>query len=191
MQIEYRVAQLDDVPTLEALIPLSARKLQSSVYSSEQLDGAIGTVFGVDTQLIRDGSYFVALVDGKIVGCGGWSRRKTLYGGDRAKKTEDRLRDPRSEPAMTRAFFVHPDFARRGMGRKFLRLSEAAAFAAGFRDIEIIATLAGEPLYAACGYFAAERYSIGLVNGLQMMVVRMKRKEEPIQSPEPTRSARG
>lgn len=182
MQIQYRVAHLDDVSELEALIPLSARKLQSDVYSREQLDGAIGTVFGLDTQLIRDGSYFVALADGSIVGCGGWSRRKTLYGGDRAKESEDGLRDPHTEPAMIRAFFVHPDFARRGIGREILRLSEAAAQAAGFRDMEIVATLAGEPLYAACGYLAVERFSIELVNERQMSVVRMRRKEEPNES---------
>ena len=178
MQIEYRVARLADVPAIEALIPLSARTLQRAFYSTEQLDGAIGTVFGVDTQLIRDGTYIVALADGAVVGCGGWSRRKTPYGGDRAKKAEDPLRDPHLEPAMIRAFFVHPDFARRGIGREFIRLSDAAALAAGFRDIEIIATLAGEPLYAACGYIAMERHSIELVNGLRMIVVRMKRKEK-------------
>jgi predicted N-acetyltransferase YhbS len=176
MKIEYRIARLADVPAIEVIIPLSARMLQRAVYSTEQLDGAIGTVFGVDTQLIRDGTYFVALSDGEIVGCGGWSRRKTLYGGDRTKKAEDPLRDPRTEPAMLRAFFVRPDFARKGIGREFIRRSEAAAFAAGFLDIEIVATLGGERLYEACGYVAVDRYSIDLVNGLNMVVVRMKRK---------------
>jgi len=186
MRIEYRVARMDDVPALEALIPLSARMLQSGYYSPDLLDGAIGTVFGVDTQLIRDATYFVAVADAKIVGCGGWSRRKTLYGGDRAKKGEDPVRDPRTEPALIRAFFVHPDYARKGIGREFIRLSETAAFAAGFRMVEIVATLAGEPLYAACGYSVVERYSIDLVNGRHMPVVRMKRREEPNQTQEPT-----
>jgi GNAT superfamily N-acetyltransferase len=175
MSIEYRLATLDDVPALEALIPLSTRALQSACYSPAQLDGAIGTVFGVDTQLIKDGTYFVATAGGAIVGCGGWSRRKTLYGSDRAKTTEDNLRDPRTEPAMIRAFFVHPDFARRGIGREIMRRSETAALAAGFRAIEIIATLAGEPLYAACGYVVVERFEVPLANGLRLPVVRMKR----------------
>jgi GNAT superfamily N-acetyltransferase len=173
--IEVRLAQMSDVPQLQALIPESARKLQRGLYSEPQLDGAIGTVFGVDTQLIKDGTYFVAVAGCKIVGCGGWSKRKTQYGGDAAKKREDQLRDPSKEPAMIRAFFVHPDYVRKGIGREFLRLSEEAAFAAGFRDIEIVATLAGERLYASCGYFSIERHDIKLVNGELMPVVRMKR----------------
>ena len=176
MPVAYRVARLTDIPALDELIPLSARRLQCNYYSAEQLDGAIGTVFGVDTQLIKDGTYFVAIVEGKIVGCGGWSKRKTLYGGDKGKTGDDPLRDPLTEPAMIRAFFVHPDFARRGIGREFLRLSEAAAIATGFRGIEIVATLAGEPLYTSCGYEVVKRYEITLVNGATMPVVRMKRK---------------
>jgi GNAT superfamily N-acetyltransferase len=178
MSIEYRLAQLKDIPALEELIPLSACKLQSRYYSSEQLDGAIGTVFEVDTQLIKDGTYFVASTEGGIVGCGGWSRRKRLYGGDRTKKAEDPLRDPCTEPAVIRAFFVNPDFARRGIGRELMRWSEREAIAAGFSSIEIIATLAGEPLYGACGYITLERYSIDLVNGLTLPVVRMKRPNQ-------------
>ena len=176
MQIEYRVARLEEVPALEALIPLSCRKLQSNYYSTEQLDGAIGAVFGVDTQLINDGTYFVACAEGRIVGCGGWSRRKRLYGCNLASKTDDPLRDPNREPAMIRAFFVHPDYIRTGIGRELLRWSEREAGAAGFRSIEIVATLAGEPLYSACGYVTVERYSIDLINGLTLPVVRMKRK---------------
>lgn len=179
MQLAYRLAQMSDVTALEVLIPLSARELQRRYYTPAQIDGAIGTVFGVDTQLIKDGTYFVAVADGAIVGCGGWSKRKTLYGGDQAKKGEDPLRDPRTEPAMIRAFFVHPDFARRGIGREFMRRSEAAALAAGFHEIEIVATLAGEPLYLSCGYFAVERFDIALVNGAAMPAVRMKRKGAP------------
>ncbi len=173
--IEYRLAELTDIPQLETLIPASVRELQRDFYTSEQIEGAIGTVFGVDTQLIRDGTYFVAIADGRIVGCGGWSRRKTLYGGDRAKTTADPLRDPRTEPAMVRAFFVDPGYVRRGIGREFMRRSEAAAFAAGFQTIEMIATLAGEPLYASCGYVVVERYDIPLVNGASMPVLRMRR----------------
>lgn len=173
--IRFRVAELSDIPALEKLIPASARELQTAYYSTEQINGAVGTVFGVDSQLIRDGTYFVAVSDSAIVGCGGWSRRKTLYGGDKAKAAEDPLRDPARDPAMIRAFFVDPGFARRGIGREFVRLSEQAAAAAGFAAIEIIATLAGEPLYSACGYVVIERFAIPLVNGATMHVVRMCR----------------
>lgn len=175
MAITYRTATLADVSALEPLIALSARELQRGYYSVEQIDGAIGTVFGVDTQLIKDGTYYVAESERAIVGCGGWSRRKTLYGGDRAKAAEDPLRDPHTEPAMIRAFFVHPAFVRRGIGRRFIRQSEAAAIAAGFATIEMVATLAGEPLYTACGYHVVERFDIPLVNGARMAVVRMRR----------------
>lgn len=171
----YRLATLTDIPALEDLIPLSARTLQLGYYTPEQIEGAIGTVFGVDSQLIRDGTYFVAEVEGRVVGCGGWSKRKTLYGGDRAKTTVDPLRDPATEPAMIRAFFIHPDFARRGLGRRIMELSEAAALAAGFRQIDIVATLAGAPLYAKFDYAAVERFDIPLPNGAIMPVVRMRK----------------
>jgi GNAT superfamily N-acetyltransferase len=173
-RIEFRVAHLGDVPAIEKLIPASARGLRGSYYLPEQTEGAIGTVFGVDTQLIRDGTYFVATADARIVGCGGWSKRKTSYGGDSAKRGDDPLRDPGCEPAMIRAFFVHPEFARRGIGREILRLSETAARAAGFRDLEIVATLPGEPLYRACGYVAVRRFEIPLTNGASLPVVQMK-----------------
>lgn len=176
MTLTYRLATLDDIPALEELIPLSARKLQVGFYTEAQIEGAIGTVFGVDSQLIRDGTYFVAVDGARIVGCGGWSKRKTLYGGDRGKAAVDPLRDPATEPAMIRAFFIHPDFARRGIGRKIMELSEAAALAAGFRQIDIVATLAGEPLYAAFQYEGVERFEIPLPNGAVMPVVRMRKK---------------
>lgn len=178
MQVEFRVAHLGDVPAIEELIPVSARGLRGSYYLPEQTEGAIGTVFGVDTQLIRDGTYFVAMAESRIVGCGGWSKRKTAYGGDSAKRGDDPLRDPSCEPAMIRAFFVHPEFARRGIGREILRLSETAARAAGFRDLEIVATLPGEPLYVACGYVAVERFEIPLANGASLPVVRMTRGDK-------------
>jgi GNAT superfamily N-acetyltransferase len=174
MHIEYRVALMTDVSALEELIRISARGLRGNYYTSEQTEGAIDTVFGVDTQLIKDGTYFVAMADAKLVGCGGWSKRKTCYGGDKRRIGEDPSRDPGSDPAMIRAFFVHPGFARQGIGRQLLRRSESAASAAGFRDIEITATLPGEPLYAACGYAVIERLDIPLPNGALLPVVRMK-----------------
>ena len=177
MLIDYRLARLDDITELDALIPLSARTLQLGYYSEEQIEGAIGTVFGVDSQLIKDGTYFVTITSDLIVGCGGWSKRKTLYGSDRLKKAEDPLRDPTTEPAMIRAFFVHPTYARHGIGRKLMELSEDAARSAGFVRIEILATLAGEPLYRVFGYDVVESFNLALTNGATMPVVRMRKPE--------------
>jgi GNAT superfamily N-acetyltransferase len=175
MSLTYRTAGLSDVPVLKALIPVSVRGLQSAYYTSGQIESALGTVFGVDSQLIKDGTYFVAEDGDRIVGCGGWSRRKTTYGSDAAKNGEDALRDPRTEPAMIRAFFVHPSYARKGIGRRFIEMCEMAIEAAGFKRTEIIATLAGEPLYASCGYCVTERFDIPLISGDTMPVVRMKK----------------
>jgi N-acetylglutamate synthase-like GNAT family acetyltransferase len=173
MPITYRPATTDDIPALEALIPLSVRALQAPYYTAVQMEAALGTVFGVDSQLIRDGTYFLAEEDGRIVACGGWSKRKTSYGGDAAKTSEDTLRDPETEPAMIRAFFVHPDYTRQGIGRHFIKLCEAAIIQAGFKSIEIVATLAGEPLYTACGYKSIDRLNIPLPSGEFLAVVRM------------------
>jgi GNAT superfamily N-acetyltransferase len=175
MSITYRLATLADIPALEELIPLSARQLQTAHYTVAQIEGAIGTVFGVDSQLIRDETYFVAETDAHIVGCGGWSKRKTLYGGDRAKTAPDALRDPATEPAMIRAFFVHPDYARRGIGRRIMELSEGGATTAGFKNIEIVATLPGVPLYVTFAYKSVERFNIKLPNGATMPVERMRK----------------
>lgn len=172
-EINVRLCTLADVPAIEALIPLSVRTLQSRDYSQEQMDGALGTVFGVDTQLIRDGTYFVAEVASEIVGCGGWSRRKTLFGSDRGKTGEDLELDPRTEAARVRAFFVHPSWARKGISSEIMRRSETAALAAGFRRIEIVATLAGEALYLKFEYRVIERYEVPLPNGHRLPVVRM------------------
>jgi GNAT superfamily N-acetyltransferase len=173
MSLTYRLAKLSDIPALEDLIALSTHTLQAAYYSPQQIAGALGTVFGVDSQLIHDGTYFVAETGSIPVACGGWSRRKTLYGGDQSKTGPDPLRDPQTEPAMVRAFFVHPDHARHGIGRRLLQLCEDAACQAGFQRLEMIATLAGEPLYHACGYAFLERFDIPLANGHPMPVVRM------------------
>lgn len=175
MHIDYRIARLSDAPAIAELISVSARALGASHYTNEQIESALGPVFGVDTQLLKDGTYFVATTEEKIVGCGGWSKRRALYGGDKGRVDDDSLRDPNSEPAMIRAFFVDPPFARKGIGRQLMRLSEAAARAAAFGDIEIIATLPGEALYHSCGYSAVERFNVPLANGLALPVVRMRR----------------
>ena len=176
--ITFRLAVLEDGAALEALIPLSVNALGAAHYTAAQREGALGAVFGVDRQLIRDGTYFVAEAAGRVVGGGGWSRRKTSYGGDQKRSGEDPLRDPDHEPAIVRAFFVHPDFARRGVGRRLLELSEAAAHAGGFRRIEIVATLPGECLYSKFNYTIVERFSIPLENGEALPVVRLVKTRE-------------
>jgi GNAT superfamily N-acetyltransferase len=173
-----RLARESDVPAIEALISLSVYTLQAPFYSKAQMDAALGPVFGVDRQLIRDGSYFVTEQDGAIVGCGGWSRRRSLYGGDTGRAGEDGLLDPRSDAARVRAFFVHPSWARRGIGRAIMVACEQAIEQAGFRAVDIVATLAGEPLYATFGYAVVERYGIPLAGGLKLPVVRMTKKIE-------------
>ncbi len=175
MQWFIRLATLDDVPALEELIPLSVRKLQAETYSITQIEAALGTVFGVDTQLIRDGSYYVAQAGSVIVGSGGWSRRRTLFGGDHAPVKDDSFLDPACEPARVRAFFVHPEWARRGIGRAILAECEAAAAGMGFRTLELAATLAGVPLYVASGFTAVATIAVPLANGLTLPVVRMRK----------------
>ncbi|HXC97822.1 MAG TPA: GNAT family N-acetyltransferase [Verrucomicrobiae bacterium] len=168
-----RLANESDIPALMKLIPLSVRALQAHCYSPAQMEAALGPVFGVDRQLIRDGTYFVAERDSLIVGCGGWSRRRSLFGGDSGRQQEDALLDPQRDPACVRAFFVDPDWARRGIGRSIMTACEQAIIAAGFRTVELSATLAGEPLYAAFGYAVVERYEIPMTGGLSLPVVRM------------------
>jgi GNAT superfamily N-acetyltransferase len=168
-----RLANSADIPQLDALIPLSARKLQVHYYSAEQIEAALGPVFGLDQQLIRDGTYFVVEAAGQLVGCGGWSRRKTLYGGDRDRPGEDAELDPQRDAARIRAFFAHPDWARKGIGRSILRCCEEAAVKAGFNKAELVATLAGEPLYAKFGYAVMERCEAPMSAGLSLPVVRM------------------
>jgi GNAT superfamily N-acetyltransferase len=159
---------------LAALIELSVRVLQAPDYSAEQMDGALGTVFGVDSQLIADGTYFVVETEsGILAGCGGWSKRKTLFGSDQAAVREDKLLDPAVDAAKIRAFFVHPDWARRGVGSRILGACEQAAIAAGFQRFELGATLAGERLYRARGYSAVDQIDVPLPNGASMRVIRM------------------
>ena len=170
-----RLATDADIPALEALIPLSVRALQSAHYSPAQINAALGPVFGVDRQLIRDGTYFVVEDAGQIVACGGWSKRKTLYGGDRDRPGEDAELNPLIDPARIRAFFVHPNWARQGIGRSILQHCETAAIQAGFHRAELVATLTGEPLYARFGYAAIERYEAPMIDGLSLPVVRMSK----------------
>ena len=170
-----RLATAEDLPALQELIPLSARELSRGFYSPEQIESAIRFVFGPDSRLIADQTYFVAETDGRLVACGGWSRRRTLYGGDQMKAESDPPLDPRTEAARIRAFFVHPAFARQGLAAAILRACMDAARAAGFRRLELAATLPGVPLYEAFGFEARERLEAPLPNGVLLPIIRMER----------------
>ena len=173
-----RLALPEDIPALEALIPLSVRTLQAPHYSPAQIEAALGPVFGVDRQLIRDGTYFVVEHEAQVLGCGGWSMRKSLYRGDSRRAGEDAELDPRRDAARVRAFFVHPGWARRGIGSSIMTACERAIVEAGFRAVDIVATLAGEPLYASFGYAVVEGYQIPMAGGLKLPVVRMTKSLE-------------
>lgn len=175
--MHLRRATPADVPALEALIELSVRKLQAPDYSPAQIEGALGTVFGVDSQLIEDGTYFVIEAErNTIIGCGGWSKRKTLFGSDHRTGREDALLDPHQDAAKIRAFFVHPDWARQGIGSRILEACETAATEAGFKRFEMGATIAGERLYKARGYEVTDRFEVPLPNGASMPVIRMTKR---------------
>ncbi|MCA9906227.1 MAG: GNAT family N-acetyltransferase [Anaerolineae bacterium] len=169
-----RLATLDDSDALRALISLSARGLNSEHYTPEQVESILTYVYGVDTQLILDQTYFVVQDRDAFVGCGGWSRRKTLYGGDQHKAdSPDNLLDPATEAARIRAFFVHPASARKGIGSALMQACEDAAKAAGFHKLELMATLTGEYLYARFGFTPVEETDVVLPDGNVMKVRRM------------------
>jgi GNAT superfamily N-acetyltransferase len=170
-----RLATEADIPAISALIPLSVRALQAPYYTAAQMEAAIGPVFGVDRQLVRDGTYFLVEEGSLLVGCGGWSRRASLCGSDDGRGAEDARLDPRRDPARIRAFFVHPGWARRGVGRSLMAACEHAISEAGFRTVVILSTLAGEPLYLSFGYAVAERSDVALAGGQRLAVVRMER----------------
>ena len=188
--IHLRLAVPQDIPTLRELIEASARGLQAQDYTSAQIEGALKTVFGVDSQLIADGTYIVAEAEAGsgdrtgaanaspgliIIGCGGWSKRKTLYGSDHWTGREDALLDPLRDAAKIRAFFIHPDWARRGVGSMILKACEDAARSAGFTRYEMGATLTGAKLFGAKGYIAVKPISIPLANGESLPVIHMEK----------------
>jgi len=189
--IHLRLAIPEDVGVLRELIDASVWGLQAQDYSPAQMEGALETVFGVDSRLIADGTYIVAEAMPKgtdqeqernrkalplIVGCGGWSKRKTLYGGDRWTGREDALLDPIRDAAKIRAFFIHPQWARRGIGTLLLEACENAARAAGFTRFEMGATLTGAKLFATKGYVAVKPIAIPLVNGESLPVIHMEKQ---------------
>jgi len=154
---------------------MSAAELSRGYYTPAQIESLIAHVFGVDTQLLTDGTYYVIERDEHLVACGGWSGRRTLFGGDQAKGSSDPLLDPATEAARIRAFFVHPSCARQGLGRTLLVHCEAEARAAGFLRTELMATLPGVPLYRALGYEPLESVTYQLPDGLSADFVRMGR----------------
>jgi GNAT superfamily N-acetyltransferase len=175
---ELRRAHAADIPALESLIACSGRALSVGYYTAGQAEAITRHVFGVDTQLIADQTYFVIESEREIVACGGWSKRRTLFGGDHAKTGPDPLLDPATEPARIRAFFVAPRLARRGLGRQLMEWCVSRAHAAGFRTLELVATLPGEPLYLASGFVVLERFELALPGDVRVPVARMRRALE-------------
>ena len=174
--MHIRLATTEDIPALRQLIDDSVRGLSVTHYSARQIESALQEVFGVDTQLILDETYFIAEIDGQIVGAGGWSKRKTLFGGDDSKSGRaDSLLDPAKEPARIRAFYIHPQWARRGIGGTILDACEQAARAGGFKSVELASTLPGVPFYLSRGYEKAEAISIPMESGETLITYRMTR----------------
>jgi GNAT superfamily N-acetyltransferase len=181
LDLSLRLANQADIPKLHRLIEASVRGLEIHDYTPEQIDGALGTLLGLDTRLVADHTYFVAEARAAcarlLVGCGGWSKRRTLFGSDHAPLREEEFLNPATDAAKIRAFFIHPDFARRGIASKILEASESAARAAGFSRFEMGATLTGVPLYLARGYHIVESIEVPLHNGHTLPVVRMAKSD--------------
>jgi GNAT superfamily N-acetyltransferase len=156
ISLRHRLATTDDLPALGTLMELAIAQLQAGFLTDTQI-AASRAIMGLDTQLVEDGTYFVVERDGALAGCGGWSRRATLYGSDRSPGRDAALLDPGRDAARIRAMYTHPAHVRQGVGRLVLTLCESAAAAEGFRRVELMATMAGKPLYRACGYAGIER----------------------------------
>jgi GNAT superfamily N-acetyltransferase len=173
--LALRIATRADLPAINQLIADSVERLSVGYYTPQEAQSALRHVFGADSQLIEDRTYFVVVDGARIVGAGGWSRRATLYGGDQMKHIEDPLLDPARDPARIRAYFVHPDYARRGIGRQLLAACSAAAHAAGFHHLLLISTLPGVPFYEAMGFRHEEERVTLLPDGVAVRFVRMTR----------------
>jgi len=171
-----RKALLTDAAALEALIVESVRGLSRQDYTDKQIEAALGTAFGLDRELIRDGTYFVAEAAGELIGCGGWSRRTTLFGGDRQPGRQSDLLDPARDAARVRAFFVRPGWARRGVGRALIERCEAEARTHGFTSTELVATLPGHRLYRAFGYVGDGRIEYRLPGDVAIEFIPMRKR---------------
>ena len=176
--IRIRIAATADLPSLATLIDRSIAILQQGFLDARQIE-ASRTIMGLDTQLVEDGTYLVAERCGVIAGCGGWSRRATLFGGDHAAGRDARGLDPRTDAARIRAMYTDPGHVRRGIGRSILRACETEAIRCGFRRAELAATLAGEPLYRACGYAVLERFTAAAGDQGGVPLLRMGRTFAP------------
>lgn len=176
-KLHLRLATARDIPGITALIAASVRTLSKGMYSTDQAEAALVHVFGVDSQLIADGTYYVIANAGDraLVAAGGWSARRTLYGGDQVSGRADVALDPSTMPARIRAFFVHPDWTRRGLARRIFDECDVAARARGFRAFELVATLPGEPLYRALGFVPLEPVLIPIPGNLTLPCLRMRR----------------
>lgn len=171
----HRLATLADLPALRTLMEVAIRRLIGAYLDPARVEASF-EIMGVDSQLIEDGTYYAVESKGRIVGCGGWSRRATLFGGDHSANRDARLLDPAVEPARVRAMYTHPDYARRGIGRLVLSLCEAAAAREGFRCLGLVATIAGEPLYRAYGFSVTERIEVPTSTGLTVPCARMSKQ---------------
>ncbi len=171
-EVTWRLASPADLIALNSLMTLAIDRLQTDFLTPQQVI-ASRAIMGLDTQLVHDRTYFMVEEDGVLAGCGGWSRRATLYGGDHSTASRDAaLLDPLRDAARVRAMYTHPDFVRRGMGRRILNLCEQAAAAEGFLRVELMATLSGQPLYDACGYRVIESAAV-TVDGVSVPLLRM------------------
>jgi GNAT superfamily N-acetyltransferase len=172
--LAHRVARRDDVDALRALMEASIAELQKGFLDPAQI-AASRAIMGLDTQLIDDGTYFVVECDGEIAGCGGWSRRATLYGGDHSTARDASMLDPKKDAARVRAMYTHPSHTRKGIGRLILSLCEDAARAEGYGATQLMATMSGVPLYTACGYVPQERIMDDR-GGVPVPLVRMTKR---------------
>jgi len=170
--LRHRLAAASDVAALTDLMNSAIRDLLPEFLSPDQVEASFA-VMGLDTVLIEDGTYFVIEFGGELAGCGGWSRRATLFGGNHTKGRDARLLDPKTEPARVRAMYTSPRFTRRGVGRKVLSLCEDAARKEGFARVELAATMGGKPLYEACGYRPIEAMRVTTPNGVEVPLLRM------------------
>lgn len=180
MELTIRLATTDDIPALGALVEAAVRGIGPSIYGPQQIESGLRYIFGLDTrQLIADGTYYVAELGGELIGAGGWSRRPTLYRGDQARAEEPALLDPARDAARIRAFYVHPRWARRGIGRRLLQRCETAAHGAGFSRLELVATLPGAPLYSAGGFVTTRAVEVQMPDGVTLPCMHMAKALRP------------
>lgn len=172
--LSSRLARYDDIAALSELMEAAIAELQKPFLNDDQIASS-RAIMGLDTQLIEDGTYFVIESDGELAGCGGWSRRATLYGNDKSSGRDVAMLDPALHPARIRAMYTHPSHVRKGVGRLILSLCENAAREGGFKSIELMSTMAGEPLYRACGYQAGECVD-DISGGVAVPLVRMTKR---------------